>query len=673
MKSSDLNRQPALLLLLIILLAAFFLRQYKLMDFPFYGDEVDSGDVTLDILHGKIAPFYPEGDGHEALYNYSMAPFFILMGDSEIASRWPSVAWAMVFVALMYVYGQMLFRSRRVGVIAAAFTGAVFWPAMYAHLSLRVVSLPPMTVPALLGLVLTLRDPSDSRARRAAIVGGLFAGLTAYAYTSGRGLPLIVAAFVAYVAFVERQSLRKRWRNYLIYGLLTGIVSLWLYAYLHTHPELDLRVGEMSQTSWFFRGDWSGLVPALSQTLGMFTVTGEPNWVNNISGRPVFVGPEGILFYLGVLLCLVRFRKPEYGLQLIVIGANLIPSLITEHPPSWGRSMGMQPALFVVAALPLEWLWQKIESWTSRRSVRAGAHAVRSIYTILAIALGVSVFARTAYDLFEVWMNAPGVYWMSLAFYSETADYINHSTDSTPLNYVMDFDIPWREHNIERPIQRKEVALRLSVKNAFVFPDDPQSWRIAFQILGDPALALQTTFLDLNHPIYVDPRVDPAGQRPLRVYSVSRTTLDDHLARARQNAVFLPDGTETVVPLPAPVGDTLQFLGYEILNPAARPGDDLSILTYWRVTRRPPALAAFVHLLDQKEQVVAQYDGFDVVGDQLAPGDTVVQLHTLTLPANLPSSTYRLEIGIYGRQDLKRLSFSAGVDHLWLQTWPPAP
>ncbi|MGE5264465.1 MAG: ArnT family glycosyltransferase, partial [Acidobacteriota bacterium] len=361
-----MQRKTTWALLVIILLAAFFLYQNKLLDFPYYGDEVDGGDITARILNGQLAPFYSEGDGHEALYNFTMAPLFVVLGESVIASRWTSVAWAMVTVALMYVYGQRLFKRRRTGVLAAGLTAALFWPALYAHLSLRVVTLSAIMIPALIGLVGSVRGASDRAALRSGIVGGAFAGLAAYTYTSGRGFPAIVLLFLVYLAVVQRDLIFKRWRVLLVYLAVMGIVSVWLYVYLRAHPEFDNRIGQMAQTSWFFSGNWSGFLPALLDTLGMFTVRGEPNWVNNISGRPVFVGPEGILFYLGVLICVVRLFKPEYGLQLIVLGVHMLPSIITEHPPSWGRSMGMLPALILITVLPVEWAFAKLEEIRKR-------------------------------------------------------------------------------------------------------------------------------------------------------------------------------------------------------------------------------------------------------------------------------------------------------------------
>ncbi len=390
------------------------------------------------------------------------------------------------------------------------------------------------------------------------------------------------------------------------------------------------------------------------------------NWVYNVAGRPVFVGPEGWLFYIGVLLCLVWLRKPQYALQLIVLVVMLIPSIVTEHPPSWTRSAGMLPALLATTALPIEWAWNRIEQWNQHGQ---GQLLIRKSYPVLIFLLGVSIYLRTATDMFQVWIDNPENYWMTLAFYDSTAKYINQSPDSTPVNYVMDLYAPWRKHNIQRPVQRRDVALRWSVHSALVFPDDPRGGRIAFQIFEAPAIPLLNAFLDLDAPIYMDPRVEPEGRRLLRVYFVPRARLYEHLVRAGIEQVFLPG---TSVPLTARIraDDLLEFVGYEILDSSAAPGNDLNVLTYWRVLKRPPSIAIFLHLVDSEGHIVAQSDGFDAVVEALAVGDLTVQLHSLSTP-DLPPKVFRFEMGAYRRDDLKRLPLSIGTDHVWLKTWQP--
>jgi len=502
---------------------------------------------------------------------------------------------------------------------------------------------------------------------KAGVIGGVFAGLTSYTFLSGRGFPVIVALFLAYAFIAQRDRLRAQWRAFLVYFVLMIAISLPLFAYMNAHPEFDYHVRDLTDRSWLAQGDLAGLAPQVLDTLGMFTVRGDLNWVRNIPGRPVFVGIEGWLFYLGVALCAWRWRKPEYVLQLIVLATMLAPNVLAENPPRWTRSIGILPGLLTATVLPVEWAWARAAQWIGENARRVWVNAACAGLVAL---LGISIYARTAADMFQVWIDNPGVYWMTLAFYSDAGDYVRRSPETTPVNYVMDFYNDWRRNNVQRPAQPTAVALRYSVLNAFIFPDDPRGWRIAFQIMGAPARPLLDTFLDLDAPIYVDPRVDPEGRRPLRVYAVPRARLDAHLARARAGAVFLPGGN-TPITSPVQASDVLQFLGYEVLNPAARPGEGLNVLTYWRVLRRPPEMAVFVHLLDAQQKVVAQFDGFDTVNDDLAPGDTVVQLHALALPSDLPAGIYRFEMGAYTRGDLKRLPLSVGTDNVWLQTWQP--
>jgi len=437
-------------------------------------------------------------------------------------------------------------------------------------------------------------------------------------------------------------------------------------------PELEFHVRELAELGWMARrdfGEWS--VPILD-TLGMFTVSGDQNWVRNIPGRPVFVGLEGVLFYGGVGLCLLRWREPKYVLQLIVIAVMLVPNILTHDPPRWTRAIGVLPGLMAITVLPVEWGWRRLEAWTRFKASRS-SFRVRATYVCLVAFLGISIYARTAFDMFRVWIDHPGVYWMTLAFYDGAGKYVNASSDATPFNYVFDFYEDWRKNNVAHVVQRSDVALRWSEYNAFVFPADPRGSRVAFQILGAPATPLLYAFLDLDAPLHIDPRIEPEGRRLLRVYFIPRERLEKHLAQARQGSVFLPD---SLAPLSVPinVGASLEFLGYRVFDESVRANSSLHLLTYWRVLRQPPpTTAAFVHLLDAEKNILAQFDGLQVVVENLAPGDIIVQLHTLEIPDDLPPDTFRLVSGVYVREDQRRLLFSVGSDHILLETWRPPP
>ncbi len=115
--------------------------------------------------------------------------------------------------------------------------------------------------------------------------------------------------------------------------------------------------------------------------------------------------------------------------------------------------------------------------------------------------------------------------------------------------------------------------------------------------------------------------------------------------------------------------DTLELFGYQLdPNPAE---DVIELLSMWRVIQPPAAdLKIFVHLLDADGQVAAQHDGLDVAVRGLQPGDEFAQLHTISLPPDMPPGTYALKIGLYHPEDGSRLTVVGDEtkDRILLQT-----
>ena len=122
-------------------------------------------------------------------------------------------------------------------------------------------------------------------------------------------------------------------------------------------------------------------------------------------------------------------------------------------------------------------------------------------------------------------------------------------------------------------------------------------------------------------------------------------------------------------------GGQLQLLGYEGELDRASPGETLTLLSVWQAAEMLPdqtaQLSLFVHLLDEEGQVVAQHDGLDIRLAGLRGGDRFAQLHTLPLPADLPSGEYALQIGIYDPATGERLTVptaEGAADRLLLNT-----
>lgn len=167
--------------------------------------------------------------------------------------------------------------------------------------------------------------------------------------------------------------------------------------------------------------------------------------------------------------------------------------------------------------------------------------------------------------------------------------------------------------------------------------------------------------------------LQPLAQAPgLRLYPCpDDTDVNGRLDTAAASPVFTsPEvdfapgdapGVRSPVPLPASFDGQVAFLGYEPLTLPAVPGEEMALLTYWRVLGHPQRpLQIFVHVLDAHSRVWGQHDGLDVPLEGWVPGDVIVQLHTFAIAAEAPPGRYWIEVGLYDPQTLERLQVVGG-------------
>lgn len=110
------------------------------------------------------------------------------------------------------------------------------------------------------------------------------------------------------------------------------------------------------------------------------------------------------------------------------------------------------------------------------------------------------------------------------------------------------------------------------------------------------------------------------------------------------------------LPLPVDFGHQAELLGYELAE-MTHSNDQIELLTAWRVVTSTDApLVIFAHLLDANGQFVAGQDRLDVPPAGWEVGDYFLQLHWLAIPPELKVRGWTVEIGIYRRDTLQRLS-----------------
>ncbi|MCD6291453.1 MAG: glycosyltransferase family 39 protein [Anaerolineae bacterium] len=120
-------------------------------------------------------------------------------------------------------------------------------------------------------------------------------------------------------------------------------------------------------------------------------------------------------------------------------------------------------------------------------------------------------------------------------------------------------------------------------------------------------------------------------------------------------------------PREAVFGDIARLLGYDL----ARSGDGqrLMVTLYWQALATADVpYTAFVHLLNDQGQVVAQHDSPPEGGARPAvswlPGEIIVDTHQLSIPPGSSLAHTRLEIGLYKAMTLERLPVYGPSGHL---------
>jgi len=107
-------------------------------------------------------------------------------------------------------------------------------------------------------------------------------------------------------------------------------------------------------------------------------------------------------------------------------------------------------------------------------------------------------------------------------------------------------------------------------------------------------------------------------------------------------------------------GDGIRLLGYRLEENCTTPGDYFSLVLYWEaLAEMSESYTVFVHLRDDSGQTWAQADGLPVNGTYPTwawlRGETVEDEHLVLLDKTVPPGTYRLAVGIYELDTLKRL------------------
>ncbi|NJN95880.1 MAG: glycosyltransferase family 39 protein, partial [Anaerolineales bacterium] len=324
---------------LAILLLAFALRIIAIDRIPpgLSHDEAYNGVTAMQVLDGQRLIFFEINKGIEPLIIYLEALAFYAFGIGPTPMRLVNVICGLLTVALVYPLTKRLF-NRRVALLAMAGLAVSFWAIFTSRLALRAVILPPLLLLTLYFLWRGLNPTFNVQCLTFLALSGLAAGATMYTYLSSRFVPLLLGAIFAY-QLLRRQVTKWHWLGALLLFLLWAIVFAPLAFYFWQHAaSFTERSNQVSTLPYALDGDFGPLLRHTGRTLAMFTFHGDETDRYNLDGRPVFDWLNGLFFYLGIGLMLLRLRRPANvagpaALLLLWLFFMLLPDFITDDSP----------------------------------------------------------------------------------------------------------------------------------------------------------------------------------------------------------------------------------------------------------------------------------------------------------------------------------------------------
>ena len=673
--------EVAAILLITVLAAA--LRFYRLPEVPpgLHFDEGFKGVTARGLLEGAPPQLFFESDmGEEPIALYLVAAALGLVGEETWVIRLPSAILGTVTVPLAWWLGRELFagppprrrrRHRNTGpeggesassegetVPAASQRGpliglgaALVLAILYWHLSFSRIGMEPILVPFFAALAFAaLARGLNTGGRFAFGLAGLALGGSLYTYKAGYFVPVLAVLFVGLAALLQREFLRRHGRGLLLAAGVALLVATPIVVYFATHPANFLqRPASVALAGDEGAGDsaWQAWSANLPRVLGMFFLEGDVNPRSNLPGRPALDPFLALLFLAGLARAVVESLRGRALLALapLWLVVMVLPTLVTEHAPHFGRAIGATPALALLCALGGWWLWW-IVSRQGRRWLQVG------VALLLTAGLLYSGFS-TAHTYFSRWSHSPDLFYAYDVGLTRIAKRINA--------------VPAGEYVYLTPTAGDHFTLEFLVERPFSSFDGRSG-------LVLPPRGRAATILVL---VREDKATLPALQKVRPDGAVTWTATDGY-DRPYAVAYRLPPVTEeeSTLPLPAraanaTLGESIGLLGYSLQPEAVAPGDTVYLSLHWQaLAPMDEDYTVFGHLLGEHNPATdgplwAGHDGQPVGGSYPTsawqPGQVILDVHPLAIPAGTPPGEYQLEAGLYLLATMERLGAVDGI------------
>ena len=670
----------SLFLLSVVLAIAAWLRFWRIDAIPpgFHFDEAFEGLEAWRILHDpSYRPIFLTGNfGVPPLNAYANAVSFAvarMFGEEAgpTAMRATAAVFGLLGVLALFALGVELrrldARRRQLSVflplLAAASLAVMRW-----HVHFSRIGIEPVIVPVVWSASLWLLLLGRRTGRWLAFIAtGLVAAAGMYAYQGAWIIPFLVAAAAVHLLIDSHSSRRTapgQWARRIAGLLVAGATALLLVVplgwFFRQHPELLLlrpaQLAIVGETGSPADSTVGGSIWAIVRMFAPAGTVGDLDPRRNLPGAPALNLWQALVFYAGLVIAVLRIRRPAYSIAVLGLIGLLLPGVISEYAPHFHRVLGAAAPVALLCGIGLDWLWQRIAALGQTAPAasairRAASGAAAGLVLVLLMAATVT----SARDYFVRWATLPDLFYAFDEGLWEIGQWTYDRAAETPVyitpqgaNHAT-IAFAWRERS-DQP-----VTPPASFDGRHVFP------------LTDAGTASPEEYAVIEHEDFrtrlLLPEVFPSAQvtdefpdRQGNVYARAYTRLPG-CRPAR------PPSVDRV----ATLGDGIRLAGYDVLPEHPAAGESLYLQLHW-IVDAPPLhdWTVFTHVVDPGSgQVVAGHDSRPGAGSlptpRWQPGWRILDEYEMRLPADLPTGDYELRTGLYRSSGERLPADGAGI------------
>lgn len=631
---------PLATALLLVTALAAGLRFYHIDQIPpgLHYDEAFNNLLALRLSHwGPFPPFFFDIEfGRCVLHPYLIALLFQATGPILLGGRLVSALAGTLTVPLLFFTVREMFREdageRRamgLGIASALNLAILYWHAHHSRVGIEYVMVPALVVPAFGAIWWAMRRQRFWYA----VAAGVILGLTPYTYPTALFAPLLLALFFGCRAILERGFLGANWRTLATVTCVALLIVAPLVHFFAVHPYwLTMRSNQV------VRDDFLEGIDKVVKSL-FLQGAGDSNDRQNLPGRPVLGFVQIVLFALGLGRCVAR-RRPPHLFLLCWLGGMLLPSMLTDYPPHFGRMVGGAPAVAALVGLGAV-SFHDLSTAVATRWLPPHARRIASTGAMLLLILAFALIGvQTARDYFLVWGQPDDLFIAFDAGLRQMGEYIA--------------TLPREERIYTSPVYRSYPTL------AFLLDDEPE--RIQSYIGRRCVVYPSVTETSTTHVIIVleDPNSLPTLQaafpegQVVREWYIWGDTLYSVAYRTPAGSTAQISPTNA---LEADFNGKIRLLGYDLPEGSFAPGDTISLRLYWLAQAEMTEwYKVFVHLWAPPSpaeggRIWGQEDIYPCDSSYPTPwwlvGDVVADEYRIPISPDTPPGEYQILVGFY--------------------------